>query len=153
MCAEYIAPGINALPENDEYKEYSDEYENADDDQRTKEKGTLFRKELVRPVQWRKFKCNEKHIFAKQFLFSQKGAILCPNRSDFCFSLWRTDQNGSVVIVRQGCWQTERPESCQNSRCISDKPKSSTKSHRFCCCSDQMCNANITTTEYAEVNV
>lgn len=82
----------------------------------------------------------------------QKGAMLCPNRSDFCFSLWRTDQNGSVVIVRQGCWQTERPETCQNNRCISDKPKSSTKSHRFCCCSNYMCNANITTTEYAEVN-
>ncbi len=82
----------------------------------------------------------------------QKGTILCANRKDFCFSLWRTDQNGSVVIVRQGCWQTERPETCQNNRCISDKPKSSTKSHRFCCCSDDMCNSNITTTEYAEVN-
>lgn len=50
MCAEYIAPGINALPENDEYNEYSDEYENSDDDQRTKEKGNLLRNELARPV-------------------------------------------------------------------------------------------------------
>lgn len=50
MCAEYIAPGINALPDNDEDKEYSDDYENADDDQRSKEMGNLSRKELIRPV-------------------------------------------------------------------------------------------------------
>lgn len=50
MCAEYIAPGINALPDNDEYKEYSDEYETTDDDLRTKEKGSLSKQDLVRPV-------------------------------------------------------------------------------------------------------
>ncbi|KAJ6634282.1 Bone morphogenetic protein receptor type-2 [Pseudolycoriella hygida] len=128
MCAEYIAPGINALPDNDDYKEYSDEDENTDDDQRSYEKGNHFKMDLARP----------------------KGTVLCPKSSDFCFSLWRTDENGSVVIVRQGCWQTEGSESCQNNRCFSDKPKSSTRSHRFCCCSDHMCNANITTSEFAE---
>lgn len=50
MCAEYVAPGINALPENDEYKDYSEEYENTDDDQRAKDKGNLLLKELIRPV-------------------------------------------------------------------------------------------------------
>ncbi|KAG4073987.1 hypothetical protein HA402_014192 [Bradysia odoriphaga] len=120
MCAEYIALGVNAQPDSDEYKEYSDEYDNNDD-----EKSNVVQKELFRP----------------------KGAILCPNRKDFCFSLWRTDQNGSVVMVRQGCWQTEAPQTCQNNLCISDKPKSSTKSHRFCCCSDNMCNSNVTVTE------
>lgn len=50
MCAEYIAPGINALPEVDEYKDYSDEYENTDDNQHSKENGNLLNKDIVRPV-------------------------------------------------------------------------------------------------------
>lgn len=50
MCAFYIAPGINALPQNDEYKDYSDEYENTDDDHLSKENGNLLRKDISRPV-------------------------------------------------------------------------------------------------------
>lgn len=60
MCAEYIAPGINALPDNDDYKEYSDEYENADEEQRTKDKG--LKKELVRPVNLKKIKINKFYV-------------------------------------------------------------------------------------------
>ncbi len=44
MCAEYIAPGINALPDSDEYRD-NDEDDNGDDD-----KANILRKELERPV-------------------------------------------------------------------------------------------------------
>lgn len=71
--------------------------------------------------------------------------VECKNSNDVCYTVWRTDQNGTDVIEIQGCWtNSENEESCLQEQCVSDKPQRASYTHRFCCCSGKMCNTNIT---------
>lgn len=67
--------------------------------------------------------------------------------SNFCYSLWREDENGTLHVMGQGCWvSSDKKASCFRNKCISDGPSSQALSNtRFCCCSGDLCNKNMTT--------
>lgn len=61
-----------------------------------------------------------------------------------CYSLWRTNENGTVSIIRQGCWQNnDNLESCNQTTCSSKGPLTdlARTGHNFCCCTGDFCNA------------
>lgn len=76
---------------------------------------------------------------------SAPGAGTCTSETNSCFSVWRTDENGTKVIEAQGCWPTLGKELlCGKRQCIGRKHQTSSRAHLFCCCKSHRCNANMT---------
>nr|XP_018902024.1 PREDICTED: activin receptor type-2A [Bemisia tabaci] len=68
--------------------------------------------------------------------------VTCPASKYFCFTVWselKDDQNNTVkVFLSQGCWRSSEKHECVSTACNgSGNPK-------FCCCSTDHCNANVT---------
>lgn len=70
--------------------------------------------------------------------------------SNFCYSLWREDENGTLHVMGQGCWvSSDKEASCYQNECISHGPSSQALSYtRFCCCSGDLCNKNMSTESF-----
>ncbi|XP_055385242.1 bone morphogenetic protein receptor type-2 [Condylostylus longicornis] len=69
--------------------------------------------------------------------------ITCEAEYDFCYSVWKTDENGTKVIIRQGCWQqnANTATQCIQEDCQGSVPK---KDLYYCCCNTDNCNRNVT---------
>lgn len=79
---------------------------------------------------------------------TQMPYVTCEDESKYCFALWHEMINGTTTIVMmgQGCWETSgKPDNCERSECVNDrKPTGDVNATKFCCCSGDMCNANVT---------
>lgn len=67
--------------------------------------------------------------------------------TNHCYAFWQEDpNNGSVVIIGQGCWESSgKSQECRRSQCVSDKkPPKAMNTTKFCCCAGDMCNTNFT---------
>lgn len=73
----------------------------------------------------------------------------CDSENNACYAVWHLDSNGTQVIELQGCWTNiEKQSTCnEQNQCINNKPHAvnmATHARRFCCCTDHMCNVNLT---------
>lgn len=69
----------------------------------------------------------------------------CDNENDVCYAVWHIDSNGTQVIGMQGCWpNAAKQTTCDRNQCINSRPHLSNSFHRFCCCTSNMCNINMT---------
>ncbi|XP_064470619.1 uncharacterized protein LOC135385313 isoform X2 [Ornithodoros turicata] len=71
----------------------------------------------------------------------------CPKDSDYCYSLWLEDgpNRTTISILTQGCWGASGEADCKSDACISTKkPSKALNNTRFCCCSGNFCNVNVT---------
>lgn len=69
----------------------------------------------------------------------------CDNENDVCYAVWHIDSNGTRVIEMQGCWpNAAKQKTCELDQCINSRQQhSSLHFHRFCCCTGNMCNVNM----------
>ncbi|XP_068084117.1 bone morphogenetic protein receptor type-2 [Anabrus simplex] len=72
----------------------------------------------------------------------------CAKASNYCYALWEEDPttNGtSIIIMGQGCWESSGRHGCERPDCVADrKPSKARNTTRFCCCSGDLCNVNVT---------
>ncbi|KAK2840485.1 hypothetical protein Q5P01_014225 [Channa striata] len=73
----------------------------------------------------------------------ENGTIRC-SRGSRCYGLWEKREDGEIHLVKQGCWT--HIEECHSDRCLVTAMPSQIQngSYRFCCCSQNLCNANFT---------
>ncbi|XP_070832469.1 bone morphogenetic protein receptor type-2-like isoform X2 [Chaetodon trifascialis] len=74
------------------------------------------------------------------------GTIRC-SRGSRCYGLWEKRADGEIHLVKQGCWtHTGNQQECRGDRCLVTATPSQIQngSYRFCCCSQDLCNANFT---------
>ncbi|XP_050405943.1 bone morphogenetic protein receptor type-2 [Patella vulgata] len=91
----------------------------------------------------------EKASFGGEILPDNK-TIRCVEDKTFCYTLWSADAHNKtqITIIKQGCWIGE--EACTNVNCLSKTepkpipPSNSSQESKFCCCSSNMCNENVT---------
>ena len=112
------------------------------------------------------------------FLFSQTayGWVVnvtnCSKPSDFCYALWKINEDFSFDIISQGlfcvqiffgyiqsvkswinlgCWESSGSADCQSSQCTSSG-KATNLMHRshFCCCQGRRCNLDISVSNQTE---
>lgn len=78
----------------------------------------------------------------------------CDNENDVCYAVWHIDSNGTRVIEIQGCWSNiaTRQTTCEQDQCINSRQHSAKYFHRFCCCTGNMCNVNMTESVYINQN-
>lgn len=75
----------------------------------------------------------------------------CDNENDVCYAVWHIDSNGTRVVEFQGCWsKVDGQLSCESDQCINSRSLTSNSKLRFCCCTSNMCNVNMT--EYTVPN-
>ncbi|XP_023168024.1 bone morphogenetic protein receptor type-2 [Drosophila hydei] len=74
----------------------------------------------------------------------------CTDGYTFCFTLWNQTSNGTR-FVKQGCWKdnTDRNSICSHTKCTSSAPTSRNNSLYYCCCSGELCNAQVAIVEPA----
>lgn len=69
----------------------------------------------------------------------------CDNEDDVCYAVWHIDANGTRTVEMQGCWPNGYEQSsCYRDQCINSRAQTSNSIHRFCCCTSNMCNVNMT---------
>ena len=70
--------------------------------------------------------------------------IRCAANVLSCYTFWQ-DVNNVTEIKAQGCWDTPKESSeCSRNECVSNKkPMKLINTARFCCCSVDFCNSNI----------
>ncbi|XP_041662726.1 bone morphogenetic protein receptor type-2-like [Cheilinus undulatus] len=74
------------------------------------------------------------------------GTVRC-SRGSRCFGLWEKRADGEIHLVQQGCWRhVGSPQECHGDRCLLTATPFVIQngSYRFCCCSQDLCNANFT---------
>ncbi|XP_030571255.1 bone morphogenetic protein receptor type-2 [Drosophila novamexicana] len=78
----------------------------------------------------------------------------CTEGYTFCFTLWNQTSNGTR-LVKQGCWKdtTDRNSICSQSECTSSAPTSRNNSLYYCCCSGELCNAQVAIVEPAPLEL
>ncbi|XP_075996148.1 bone morphogenetic protein receptor type-2-like isoform X2 [Genypterus blacodes] len=72
------------------------------------------------------------------------GTIHCGHGSR-CYGLWEKSADGQIHLVKQGCWtHIGDQQECHGDRCLVTATPSQIQngSYRFCCCSQNLCNAN-----------
>lgn len=112
-CYEYIGEGARSSPADD-YVEDNSEYTNELDQENDTHNKT------VKPA-----------------------TVRCGINMGSCFSVWQPKENGTSVLIRQGCWTSD--PSCHNSECSGEARTSTFKTNfSFCCCSGDLCNQNYT---------
>ncbi|XP_030372022.1 bone morphogenetic protein receptor type-2 [Scaptodrosophila lebanonensis] len=87
-------------------------------------------------------------------LNAERHKRVCSEGYTFCFSLWNQTPNGTR-LVKQGCWKdnNERNSACSASECTSSAPTSRTSSLYYCCCSGDLCNAEVAVVEPAPLEL
>ncbi|XP_035532133.1 bone morphogenetic protein receptor type-2-like [Morone saxatilis] len=76
----------------------------------------------------------------------ENGTVRCI-RGSRCYGLWEKRPDGETHLVKQGCWTyTGSQQECRGDRCLVTATPSQIQngSYRFCCCSQNLCNANFT---------
>ncbi|KAF7642077.1 hypothetical protein LDENG_00265110, partial [Lucifuga dentata] len=76
----------------------------------------------------------------------ENGTIRCGHGSR-CYGLWEKRPDGQIHLVKQGCWtHIGDQQECHGDRCLVTATPSQIQSgsYRFCCCSQDLCNANFT---------
>ncbi|KAH8398793.1 hypothetical protein KR222_004377, partial [Zaprionus bogoriensis] len=78
----------------------------------------------------------------------------CSEGYTFCFTLWSQSSNGTK-LVKQGCWKdnTDRNSICSQSECTSSAPTTRSHSLYYCCCSGDLCNAQVAVVEPAPLEL
>ncbi|KAL7733837.1 hypothetical protein ACLKA6_011556 [Drosophila palustris] len=78
----------------------------------------------------------------------------CTEGYTFCFTLWNQTANGTR-LVKQGCWRdnTDRNSICSQTECTSSAPTPRSNSLYYCCCSGDLCNANVSVVEPAPLEL
>ncbi|XP_032598093.1 bone morphogenetic protein receptor type-2 [Drosophila grimshawi] len=78
----------------------------------------------------------------------------CTEGYTFCFSLWNQTANGTR-LVKQGCWKdnTDRNSICSQTECTSSAPTSRNNTLYYCCCSGELCNAQVAVVEPAPLEL
>ncbi|XP_044072109.1 bone morphogenetic protein receptor type-2-like [Siniperca chuatsi] len=74
----------------------------------------------------------------------ENGTIRC-SRGSRCYGLWEKRPDGEIHLVKQGCWtHIGNQQECHGDRCLVTATPSQIQngSYRFCCCSQDLCNAN-----------
>lgn len=71
--------------------------------------------------------------------------VQCSPQTLHCYALWKEDPLGNgTVIIGQGCWESSGKQDCERNQCVSDKkPPKAMNNTKFCCCSGDFCNVNI----------
>lgn len=52
--------------------------------------------------------------------------MVCGKDSQFCYALWKYDENGERHFMKQGCWEASSTTSCKSSLCIAKSAKQTT---------------------------
>ncbi|XP_067130626.1 bone morphogenetic protein receptor type-2-like [Centruroides vittatus] len=72
---------------------------------------------------------------------------LCSDSTIYCYALWTENAQNKTFIMTQGCWSNMQDD-CGQSECRASKRFSkSSNITKFCCCSGNFCNANISDTD------
>lgn len=75
----------------------------------------------------------------------QEVAKSCSKESDSCNALWTEDPvNKSIIVLIKGCWTSSGDDSCGRTECVASAgPTKAMNTSKFCCCTGNMCNLNI----------
>lgn len=73
----------------------------------------------------------------------------CRKGANSCYAFWKEVKNASNetirVILAQGCWESSGKEDCEADTCVAErKPPKALNNTKFCCCSGDLCNSNVT---------
>lgn len=78
------------------------------------------------------------------FVFPAPRNQKCDTDNEACYAVWHIDTNGTRIVVMQGCWPNSDGPPCERDQCINSRAQTSNSIHRFCCCTANMCNVNMT---------
>lgn len=79
-----------------------------------------------------------------QGVVRENATVRC-GRGSRCYGLWEKRPDGDVHLIKQGCWtHIGNEQECHGDRCLVTATPSQIQngSYRFCCCSQNLCNAN-----------
>ncbi|XP_064611286.1 bone morphogenetic protein receptor type-2-like [Liolophura sinensis] len=64
-----------------------------------------------------------------------------------CYAFWKIDHSkeDGMVVIMKGCWIDSLEGDCESRLCQAQQVMNNS---RFCCCSGDMCNVNVTDTNY-----
>ncbi|XP_036065564.1 bone morphogenetic protein receptor type-2 isoform X2 [Oryzias melastigma] len=86
-------------------------------------------------------------INGRRRVVKENGTIHC-SRGSSCYGLWETRADGEMLLLKQGCWTfVGNQHECHDDGCFLATAASSQRqkdNYRFCCCNQDLCNANYT---------